>query len=803
MQEPSAKNTRSRNPLKGFLPFFWMALACTVGIICADFLRWLAWPWLLGLLICGIAWVLTLVLPKSWTFTHRLRKWTRSEQRLPGVILLGVFFLGGWRYAASQPEITPGHVGYYTDRGTVRIIGRVVQPPDYRDAQTNLTLEVESLILEDEAILPVSPEEISGKILVQVNPGGDWTYGDRLRVVGDLQTPYDIANFSYAEYLARKDIYGLMPYAWVEHLQSGVGNPVRSFLYSVSDESYAVLHQFFPSPESDLLAGILLGRDRGLSVEIQEAFRRTGTTHIIAISGFNIAILAGIFSSIFTRALGRKWGTLTALGAITGYTILVGADAAVVRAAIMGSLGVFGGLFGRRQNGLNSLGLASLGMMLITPNIPWDIGFQLSLAATLGLVLYAQPLEEKCIQWMTKWLPEESTYKVIGPLSEFFLFTLAAQLMTLPIVAYHFGGISWLTILANPLILPPQSLVMILGGLSMFFGLILPGLGQFFAFLTLPFVRYTIRMVTWMGAWPGGDWIQTDFNVLWLVLFYGGLFVLTLMPREGQKKLATRLVSPQAGLLLLFSLVIFVWNMALTRPDDHLHLTLLDSSGTLLIQTPDGKAVLIGGGPSNAQLSQSLGELLPAGRQKIDVLIVGSATQDDLVGLTGSLLSTPVEMALWGVNADANQSTRAIYRHFMKEGVPMLPIEVGQCLELGGEITLRTLWADDRGALLWLEWHNFSALLPTGKLEGEWLAAPSAPDVLLLPDGISPEGLSFGRINKWSPNVILLSLKESDLPLVGENELLTMLAAYPVVTTLEHHQVHIITDGENLWVTGD
>ena len=803
MQEPSKKNTQSRSPFKGFLPFFWMALVCTGGILSADFLLVSPWLWFLGFVICSITWILTRVLPKSWVFTHRLKKWTRSEQRLPGAILLAVFFLSGWRYMIFQPDISPKHVAYYRDRGTVEIIGRIVQPPDFRDVQTNLTLEVESLKLQEETILPVRPEEISGKILVQVSAGSNWAYGDQIRVVGELQTPYDSGDFSYAEYLARKGIYGLIPYAWGEQLQSGTGNPIRSFLYHLRDKSYAILHQLFPSPESDLLAGILLGRDRGLSEEIQEAFRRTGTTHIIAISGFNIAILAGIFSSSFTRVLGRKWGTLTALGAIAGYTILVGADAAVVRAAIMGSLGVFGGLFGRRQNGLNSLGLASLVMMLINPNIPWDIGFQLSLAATLGLVLYAQPLEEKCIQWMTKWLPEESAQKLIGPLSEFFLFTLAAQLMTLPIVAFHFGGISWLTLIANPLILPPQSLVMILGGLSLLWGLLLPVLGQFFAFLTYPFVRYTIRMVTWLGSWPAGDWIQPGFNVLWLVLFYGLLFVLTLLPREGQKKLTTRLLSPQAGLLLLFSLVIFVWNLALTRPDDHLHLTLLDSSGTLLIQTPGGNVVLIGGGPSNAQLSQSLGELLPGGRQKINVLIVGSATQDDLVGLTGSLLATPVEMALWGVDVDKNQSTRAIYRHFLEEGTPMVPLEVGQCLDLGGEITLKTLWADDRGALLWLEWQNFSALLPTGKLEGEWLAAPSAPDVLLLPDGITPEGMSLGRINKWFPRVILLPLKEADLPLVGENELMIVLASYPVVNTLDHDRVTIQTDGENLWVTGD
>jgi competence protein ComEC len=802
MQEPARINTQPRSPFKGFLPFFWMALACVMGIISADFLQWPGLVWLLGLVLCLAAWALTLILPKSLIFTYRLKKWTWSDKRLPGVILLAIFFLGAWRYTASQPEINARHVAYYQDRGMVQLVGIVVQPVDYRDRQTNLTLELESLILHDESLMPFKPEEISGRVLVQVDPGADWAYGDRIRVAGELRKPTESADFSYGDYLARKGIYGLVPYAQVERLQSGLGNPIRSFLYRLREKSYATLHQSFPSPESDLLSGILLGRDQGLSKEVQEAFRRTGTTHIIAISGFNVAILAGIFSGVFTRLLGRKWGTLTALGAISSYTILVGGDAAVVRAAIMGSLGVFGGLFGRRQNGLNSLGLASLGMILINPNIPWDIGFQLSLAATSGLVLYAQPLEEKCIQWMTKWLPEESAQKVIGPLSEFFLFTLAAQLMTLPIVAYHFGGFSWVTLIANPLILPPQSLVMILGGSGLLLGLFLPGLGKVLAFLTLPFVRYTIRMVSWLGSWPGSDWTVPDFSALWLLFFYCVLFVLTLTSKEQQKYFAARMLSPQAGLLMVFSLVIFLWNLALTHPDEYLHMTLLDTAGTVLIQTPNGHAVLIGGGPSNAKLRQNLDEMLPSGDRSIDLLIVGSTTQDDLVALSSMVGYTPIERSLWGVEVEANTSTRALFGHFLEDNVPMIPLEVGQCVELGEGIILRTLWTSGKGALMWLEWKNFSALLPTGKIGGEWLAAPSPPDVLLLPDSIAPEDFSLARVNLWSPAVILLPLKEADMPLIGEHELLKMLADYPVVHTLDHDIVQISTDGENLWVSG-
>src|SRR4030095_12964776 len=111
----------------------------------------------------------------------------------------------------------------------------------------------------------------------------------------------------------------------------------------------------FPDPESSLMAGILLGVDTGLTRELQDAFKNTGTAHIIAISGFNISIIAGIFFVFFSRIFGDRRGTVFAILGIALYTFIVGADAAVVRAALMGSLALFARQVGRRQMALNTL----------------------------------------------------------------------------------------------------------------------------------------------------------------------------------------------------------------------------------------------------------------------------------------------------------------------------------------------------------------------------------------------------------------------------------------------------------------
>ena len=722
MQRSSNPDKTKRSPLKGFLPFLWLSLAVLCGILLADWLAWPGWIWVVG---CGLGLsvlILAKLLPKSIGFTHHLRKWTGADQRLPGMVLVILFFLAAWRYAAYQPKITPEHAAYYNERGRVELTGVVVEDPDRRDTTINLTLEVESLRLLDENKM----QEATGLVLIQTSPGGDWAYGDRLVIRGSLQTPSESGDFSYRDYLAKKRILSLMSYAQVERTDTGAGSPLKAWLLDLRHSGYLTLTKLFSSPESDLLAGILLGLDEGLSPQLQEAFRRTGTTHIIAISGFNMAILAGLFSGITARLFGRKWGVLTAILGITGYTVLVGAEAAVVRAAIMGALGVFGGMFGRRQNGLNSLGLAALLMMFQNPNIPWDVGFQLSAAATLGLVLYAQPLEERFVALLAKRLPEERVQRWAGPVSEFFLFTIIAQWLTLPVMAYHFEGVSWLAVFVNPLILPAQSLVMILGGLAMLAGMVLPGLGQVMAVIALPFVSYTIRVVNWLGTLSMGEWQVPAFHPLWLVLYYGVLFFLTLFPRETRQKALKKVLTPQVGAVVLFGLVTLTWRHVLSRPDGNLHLTLLDAEGTVLVQTPNGGTVLIGAGSRPSELNESLGRMLPAGQKRLDALLVGSTYRDDLNALTGALDRYHPDLVLWNGDPEVNQTARQVYSQLREGEVTFYAMEAGQTLLIEEGLTVRVLWTGDRGALFWLAWENFSALLPAGKVEEHWLDVSEA-----------------------------------------------------------------------------
>ena len=408
--------------------------------------------------------------------------------------------LGGARYQVSQPAIDPGFIAYYNDQEEQFVLeGLLTAPPDVRDTDQQLRVQVERLQTMDRG----SSTPVNGLLLVSLPTGGDWRYGDRLQLTGWLQTPAVFEDFSYRDYLARQGIYSQMQRASASLLARDQGNPLLAWIYSFKDRCVALIYRLFPDPEASLLAGILLGVYSGIPPGVSEAFRAAGVSHIIVISGFNMTIVAGLFAVIFGRLFGRRWGAVAAVLGIALYTLLVGATPSVVRAAIMAGLALFAAQVGRRQDGLNTLAFVAAVMAMINPSVLWDVSFQLTFLATLGLVLYAEPLSRAFMNIATRRLPTTTAERLVGPVGEFFLFTIAAQLTTLAVMAYYFQRLSLVSLISNPLILPAQPAVEILGGLALILGLIWLPLGQLVAYLAWPFLVYTIRLAEWFAALPG------------------------------------------------------------------------------------------------------------------------------------------------------------------------------------------------------------------------------------------------------------------------------------------------------------
>jgi competence protein ComEC len=722
--------------------------------------------------------------------------------KIPFSLLPLCLLLGAARYQSAQPSLNPNSLAWYNDQvSDVELEGILVKPPDERDTYTNLRLRVDSL----RALDALDSTLVQGQLLARVSPGGDWRYGDRLRLQGHLLTPTEDETFSYRDYLAISGIYSYMAYPQATRLERGVGNPFLAGLYAFHERAVKVLYRIFPDPEASLMAGILLSEPQGIPAEVQSAFRLTGASHIIAISGFNITLVASLFTVVFSRVWGFRRGAIAAALGIGLYVLLVGATASVVRAALLGWLTLLGRQAGRRQVGLNSLAFAGALMTLSNPLVLWDAGFQLSFSATLGLILYMQPFSTAFTKWIGRWLPASTTSRLTQPVGEYFLTTLAAQVTLLPVILVHFQQFPLTSLLVNPLILPAQPPIMLLGGLALGLGLISAPLGQAAALLTWPFTAYTIRIVELFAQVPGGVLHTGSASGIFVVSFYVILFVITFF----RFKLATltRKLMPAGAILGMGLLAVLTWRAAFLAPDGRLHVTLLDvgTGESLLIQTPNGRYVLVNGGASPSQLSDGLGRRLPLVNRRLDWLIVASPDNQDLSALSSTIERFNPAYVLWSGPTGGTRAARSLYQTLTASSTPVTFMQSGQRLDLGSGASLQALSVGARGAVLLVEWQAFRLLLPLGldfdtleTLEyGRNLGRLSA--LLLAESGYAPLNPPEW-ITNLSPQTVLLSVAPGDPENLPSPETLTAIQGYTLLRTDQNGWIEMVTDGQQMWV---
>jgi competence protein ComEC len=341
--------------------------------------------------------------------------------------------LGLWRVELFESQQS------FPELGFGRYSGVVATEVDRRGDHQKITVETEW-----------------GRVLLRVSAYEDVAFNDELEFSGELELPStDIEGFNYAQYLARYKVWHVMGRPYIA--KRLVRPSWRGRLYALKARVEQRLNRLYSEPESSFLAGLLLGSRKGMPDNLADAFQVTGLTHIVAISGYNIslviALMFGLFS--FLKLKTRVWvSSIT----IILFVILVGGSAAVVRAGLMGVLTLWGLFAGRRSQVFFALLWSALLMVAWNPYIlAFDVGFQLSFASTLGLLLFVPILDEK--------LPKGG-----GILREAFLLTLAAQLATLPFTALHFGQLSLVSPLANVLVAPFLPMAMLFGALSIVLG---------------------------------------------------------------------------------------------------------------------------------------------------------------------------------------------------------------------------------------------------------------------------------------------------------------------------------------------
>ncbi len=706
-----------------------------------------------------------------------LQSW-RGISPLPLAVLLAALALGAWRYPLPPSGFSPDHIAFHNDKGEITFSAVVSNLPVSNGRTTSFRAEVSPGESGSE-----SPT--SGMIQVQTWPGTDIRYGDLVRITGEPETPPEEESFSYRDYLARQGIQTLVAFPKVEVISRGHGNPVLSALYTLRLRGYTVINQILPQPQAALLAGILLGLDQDLPESLTEAFQETGTAHIIAISGFNIAIVSAfVFWAL--RLFTSRWkAAIFSIVAVFLYALLVGMEPAVMRAAIMGAMAILGTQIGRRGAGLNTLVFSAAVMCLINPYLLWDVSFQLSFAATLGLIVVGGPLMHWFSNWLAGRMAPGKARAIAEPVGEFFLLTLAAQIATLPLMAWHFHQFSLSAIIANPLILPVQPLVMSLGAVAMLGGMIALPLGQVLGWFTLPFLTYTISVVQRFSNLPGSIRIS-ESGFLWVLILLAAAAGIYLFARRfpGQAK-------PAVLITICAAAAMVSWMGAAARPDGKLHILLpgLENSHAVIIQTPRGQTYLINGAASGRELASRLDARFSPFDRGLNGLILTDSQAKPLAGLPFLAEQVEVKSVLWGEMVPANAANRRLENSLRQNGAKSHLLEKGQEYLLEPGVTLKVIDSGEEGTALALAYGDFT---------------------LLLPGGVSPPDLKK-FLRRSPPSIILLDGSDLTDTLASDwqvlspqgifwNELAESIPDESWIHAAEQGEVEMITDGSALYL---
>ncbi len=388
---------------------------------------------------------------------------------------------------AFSSELRPGGLSSYYD-SRQEFIGRVCaeSEADYNDRR----------------LIVCAGEE---RILITSKLYPHYDYGDFLKISGLIQAPPKFDGFDYARYLARFGIYSVMYYPQLE-LSGGKLSLGQNVYLSLLQGKWAlrnILEKSLPEPEAGLGTALLLGYRRTISEEDSDAFARTGLSHLIAISGSHITIMAAMLAWLAAYlGLSRRASARLIFSFLILYPFITGLSASAVRAGIMGGLVFLAFYSGRLGSAVNALVFAASAMLFFEPRLLRDdIGFQLSFLAVLA-ILYLYPLGKPIARKIKKRLPGRLG-KILIIVWEIFSLTTVCQLAVAPIMLINFGQLSLISLISNPLVawIFPFLLAALIIPLPIA-GLI-PALGPFLylpAYYLLTFLFEAARL---MSSWPG------------------------------------------------------------------------------------------------------------------------------------------------------------------------------------------------------------------------------------------------------------------------------------------------------------
>ncbi len=765
--------------------------------------------------------------------------------RVPaGPVLVAVALLFGlWRAEAAHPPALPTIPTGSEVNATVQI----TDAPAPSGGRYRFRAQVISDSAEGPGHVPSGTNllvhALPPDVLVSQRDRPFLRYGDTLRLSGSLERPQPIGDFDYAAWLESQQIAGVMWARRVESISTGDGWKAMAALHRVRTELAEAIGKGIPAPQSGLAQALLLGIRTELPHEVKESFRDAGMSHLLAISGLHVGIVMALTLGAATAVVGRNHPVAIAasLLVIWAYATLSGLDPPVTRAAIMGSLFLAQGLLGRGMRGLTALLLAAALMVGIDPSLLSGLSFQLSFTAMAGVILalpmiaaltatVTSPLSAS-VSWPARW----GQY-ALSLLIASVVVSTTTTLATLPLTAWHFGEIPLMSVPATVLAMPAMPAALLGAAATALAG----QLAMLTAVALGTLAWAPLAWLTWVAdVMPplllSAPWLTPEVMAAWL----GGLALLAALASSRRMRLAIAGLRrrprwrPGGLSALLFGgipvaaivILLLVGQLTGAKADGLLHVYMLDvgQGDAIFIITPDGRQMLVDGGPDAQSITTALDPLLPPGDRKLDVVAATHLDSDHVGGLLGVLTRYRTGVVL---QTAAQTSDAALHPQWQavldSHGHPTATVHAGHSIALGRDVTLEVLHppagssltgkhssSNDASTVMRLDYGDVSFLL-TGDIEADAerrLAATAGDkiraDVLkashhgsrtsTTPEflaGVGPRSaaVSAGRDNRFGhPHPDVMERLESSV------------GAHQVFLTARDGTIEYVSDGKALW----
>lgn len=586
----------------------------------------------------------------AFSFTAAVAGYLLAWQKNSRAVFILFFLLG---LALSRLWIEGSETALVNYSGQrVILTGRVVSEPDVREDKVFYLLQTQELKKAEESI------SISGTVRLQLKESNRiFAYGDILSVSGLLARP-DLAGnpgaFDYRSYLERQGIRVTLTARGdnaVRKIGAGGANPLQSAALAVKQKmSSAATYSLTPS-HAAVLNGIVFGTQGMIDRDTRRSFSETGVIHILSVSGLHVGlVLGGLLMLLNIMKLPPVCTAPLATPVLLIYALMTGMNPAVMRAVIMALLLVWAHHFGRDRDWPTTLALAAMVILIWNPLQIYHPGFQLSFAATWG-ILYLGPLLSNVFDVFLRGLPGNTGRLAAQALA----IPLAAQLATIPLVAWYYNLISPVSIPANLLAVPLTGLIMVFGLLAAFLGMIWLPLAALVNVSTSVVLDIFFKVVAFMQCLPGAVIYLSTPPVIVAAAWYGGLLAAVRVCSDhcspSARLLFKRWAPVGAALAVVLVLIWWPWNRGHKMT---VHFIDVGQGDSILVQTPGRKNILIdtGGRPGEFNTGTGTGDqvvepyLRRIGVQRIDILVLTHPHEDHCGGAVSLVKRFPVEMAL-------------------------------------------------------------------------------------------------------------------------------------------------------------